>query len=209
MPPTLRSAGVSLALFLLLCASWETAAAEVVEKRTVSYFDIRGNTADELDAALNARGPTVMGASSHHPAATRIRFGGQATYLESEGLCRIGSVKVTVETQIILPRWRDRKHAQARLSEVWNMLAADIERHEAHHAEIARDHARQMEKAILALPPQPSCDQLQIKVDRESQLAIERHDAAQARFDAEEAANFQDRIERLAGNRLRPQTTKK
>lgn len=190
MPPASR---LPLAL-LLLCASVVPAPAKVIYSRSISYFDIRGNTADELDAALNAKGPTAMGASSRHPGATRIRFGGEATYVQRDGQCHIGGARVTVTVEIILPRWRDRSRAEPRLSAVWDKLAADIRRHEEQHAAIARENAAKMEKAILALPPARDCDALQGRVDAESVHAISAHDRAQARFDTVEAANFQKRM---------------
>jgi predicted secreted Zn-dependent protease len=200
--------GLALAL-VLLCGTWGPAYCEVVARNTVSYFDIRGNTADELDAAMNASGPTTIGASSHHPAATRIRFGGKATYVNDAGRCRIGGVVVTVDTEIVLPRWRDRRHADRRLSAVWDTLSVDIERHEAHHVQLAKNYARRMEKAILALPPADSCDLLQARVMRELDRAIAVHDKAQARFDEIEAENFQNRIKRPMAQRVTPQHSNK
>lgn len=182
----------------IACGIWQAAHAEVLAQKSISYFDIRGNTADDLDAALNARGPTAMGASSRHPGATRIKFGGQATYVESDGRCHIGGMKVTVDTEIILPRWKDRRGAKPPLPAVWDRLSADIRRHEEHHAEIASMHAHQMEKAILALRPERTCDELQDKVSAESARAIELHDTDQEQFDRIEAANFQNRMQRLA-----------
>jgi predicted secreted Zn-dependent protease len=206
MPLASRIACLPLAV-LLSCGIAGRAAAELVAQTSFSYFDIRGNTADELDEALNARGPKAMGASSSHPGATRIRFGGQATYVESNGRCHIGGAKVTVDTEIILPRWRDRRHAQAGLPGVWERLSADIRRHELKHAEIARTHARMMEKALLALRPEKTCDLLQDRVSAESASEIAFHDADQERFDRVEAASFQSRMQRLARNRRRTAST--
>jgi predicted secreted Zn-dependent protease len=203
MPLTFRHACFLLTVFLV-CGMSAAASAEVVAQKSFSYFDISGNTADELDAALNARGPTTIGASSRHPGATRIRFGGQAIYVEKDGRCHIGGVKVTVDTQIILPRWRDRSHASKRLSMVWDTLSADIRRHEQRHAEIARQHARMTENAILRLPSEPNCDLLQERVNIESARNIEQHDNDQARFDMIEATNFQNRIQRLMNYRSVP-----
>jgi predicted secreted Zn-dependent protease len=187
---------------LLLCGVPATASAEVIARKSFTYFDIKGDTADALDEALNAAGPRTtggvgMGASSRHPGATKIRFGGSASYAEHDGRCYISGVKVTVDTQIILPRWRDRRHASRQLSMIWNTLAADIRRHEERHAEIARDHARRMEKAILTLPPQASCNTLQLRADTITMTETAAHDAEQARFDRVEAINFQNRMQRL------------
>ncbi len=200
MPTASRFACLPLCV-LLSCGVSRSAEAEVVAHKSFSYFDISGDTADELDAALNAGGPTAMGASSRHPGATRIRFGGQATYVESGGRCHIGGARVTVDIVVILPRWRDRRHAQPRLSAVWDRLSADIKRHEERHADIARLHARSLEKTILSLPAERTCDLLQDKVSGESVRNTVLHDQDQARFDRVEATNFQNRMQRLAHRR--------
>ncbi|WFU10740.1 DUF922 domain-containing protein [Rhizobium sp. CB3090] len=196
MPFAPRQIRVSLAL-LLLCGISSGADAEVIARKTVSYFDIKGDSADALDAALNAHGPVTMGSSSRHPGATKIRFGGNATYSERNGRCYISDVKITVDTEIILPRWRDRRHASRQLSMIWDTLSADIRRHEDRHAEIAREHARRMEQSILALPPAKDCDTLQDKANDVTTQETQLHDEDQARFDKIEAINFQSRIQRL------------
>lgn len=182
------------------------AAAEVIASKSYSYFDIRGNTADELDRELSRRGPTSSGSSARHPGATKIRFGGEATYIQDAGRCRVGNVKVTVHTQIILPRWSSRKGASKELSLIWDALSSDIKRHEEHHAEIARNQARAMERAIRALPPQRSCEAMQELVSNESARGIDEHDQLQAQFDRVEAVNFQRRMLRLLKNQINGRT---
>lgn len=184
---------------IALCTS---ASAEVIATKGYSYFDIRGKTADELDNQLSTRGPTANGSSARHPGATKIRFGGEATYIQRDGRCRVGSTKVTVHTQIILPRWRSRKGASKQLSMIWDALSSDIKRHEERHAEIARNQARVMERQILALPSQRNCETMQELVSDVSARGIDEHDRLQARFDKVEAVNFQNRMLRLLNNRL-------
>jgi predicted secreted Zn-dependent protease len=185
---------------IALCTS---ASAEVVATKSYSYFDIRGRTADELDQQLSTRGPTANGSSARHPGATKIRFGGEATYIQHDGRCKVGSAKVTVHTQIILPRWRNRKGATKDLSMIWDALSSDIKRHEERHAEIARTQARAMERGILSLPAQRNCEAMQELVSEESTRGIDEHDRLQARFDKVEAVNFQNRMMRLLNNRLK------
>lgn len=197
-----RHARVSLILLLLYGIS-SPAEAEVIARKSISYFDIKGDNADALDAALNAHGPLAMGSSSHHPGATKIRFGGNATYEEKDGRCRISNVKVTVDTEVILPRWRDRRRASRQLSVIWDTLSADIRRHEDRHVDIARQHARRMEQAILALPPAKNCDILQSRANEATTRETELHDRDQARFDRIEALNFQSRMQRLLSYRTR------
>ncbi len=178
------------------------AAAEVSVRKTVTYFDIRGASAAELDRELSRRGPKTMKTGMRHPGATRIKFGGTVTYADVGHACRIDTVKVTVSTQLILPRWKKPKRHDKGLPLIWNTLAADIKRHEERHAEIARNHARHMEKLFSRLPPQRTCDAMQARVGEASRLALEEHDLEQARFDSIEAANFESRMTRLMHHRL-------
>ena len=80
---------------------------------------------------------------------------------------------------------------------LWDTLSADIKRHEERHAEIARNHARDFEKKILALPSASTCDTLEVKVNALSSQAMTEHDEDQKRFDHMEAANFEKRMIRL------------
>ena len=189
--------------FSIAISACNPVSATVVATKSYSYFTIRGKTADQLDEQLSTRGPTANGSSARHPGATKIRFGGDATYIQAGGRCKVGSAKVTVHTQIILPRWINRKGASKQLSMIWDALSSDIKRHEERHAEIARNQARAMEKQILALPPQYSCERTQELVTEVSTRGIEEHDRLQAQFDRVEAVNFQNRMMRLLDHKFK------
>ncbi|GAA3095248.1 DUF922 domain-containing Zn-dependent protease [Rhizobium viscosum] len=202
MPLALRYMRLPIAFSMIAFFLCGPAAAEVVATKSYSYFDIKGKTADELDDELSRRGPTANGSSARHPGATKIRFGGEATYIQENGRCRVGNVKVTVHTQIIMPRWGNRKGASRELSMIWDALSSDIRRHEERHAEIARTQARAMERELKALPSRRNCEAMQELVSDVSARGVEEHDKLQARFDRVEAVNFQNRMLRLLNNRL-------
>lgn len=179
-----------------------SASGETVISKSVSYFAIGGRTAAELDKALAAAGPMMKSTGTRHPGATRIKFGGTITYVSRGGRCAVGTARVTLSTRIILPRWKYRRQANRDLALVWDTLAADIKRHEERHAEIARNHARQMEKAFLGLKPEADCERMQSRVAEVSAAEVASHDKDQARFDRTEAANFDRRMIRLLQYRL-------
>lgn len=186
---------------LLVGVPFGNASGETLISKRISYFSIGGRTAAELDKALSASGPMMKSTGTRHPGATRIKFGGTVTYV-SRDRCAVGSAKVTLNTRIILPRWKHRRQAGRDLALVWDTLASDIKRHEERHAEIARIHARQMEKALLSLKAEDSCERMQARVAEVSAEEVERHDKDQARFDRTEAANFDRRMIRLLQYRL-------
>ncbi|MFD1744077.1 DUF922 domain-containing Zn-dependent protease [Rhizobium helianthi] len=177
------------------------ATAEPQIAKTYSYFSIGGKTADDLDAELQKRGPLTRATGFRHPGATEIRFGGEVTYMESEGRCTIGDVKVTLRTHITLPRWKNRRRADGTLGLIWDTLAADIKRHEERHAEIARSYARDLQRKLKALSARRTCKDLEADVSQLTRQMIADHDKDQLRFDTVESQNFDARMMRLLRNR--------
>jgi predicted secreted Zn-dependent protease len=179
-----------------------SAGAETQVKKSISYFQIGGRTADDLDKELSRHGPLTQSTGARHPGATEIKFGGEISYTEKGGQCSIGKVKVTLNTKILLPRWTNRKRANAELALIWDTLSADIKRHEERHAEIARGYARELEGKLKALRPQRDCDILQQQVAATSRDVMAAHDKDQLRFDKVESKNFDTRMMRLLYHRL-------
>ncbi|MCD2175290.1 DUF922 domain-containing Zn-dependent protease [Rhizobium sp. C4] len=169
-----------------------------VRKSTV-YFTVRGKTASELDSALMRNGPQA--GMARHPGAAQIKFSGDIKYAEARGQCSVAAARVNLNLRLILPNWKDRNGAPRGLAVLWDSLSGDIKRHEERHAEIATQHARQMEQALKSLPPQKTCEAMQALVSRTTDDQIAQHDEAQRRFDQIEMANFEARIMRLVKER--------
>ncbi|QRM55664.1 DUF922 domain-containing protein [Sinorhizobium sp. BG8] len=181
--------------------AWPSAG-ETITSKSFSYFAIGGRTATELDEELAIRGPTMKG-GTRHPGATKIKWGGSVTYVKRGNKCAVGEAKVTLSTRIILPRWKHRRTATPSLALIWDTLSADIKRHEERHAEIARNHAKGLEKTLMALRPESDCERMQARVDRVTADAVAAHDRDQARFDLVESRNFNERMIRLLSYRLK------
>lgn len=178
------------------------AVGETIISKSITYFSIGGRTASDLDREMSRRGPLSQTTGRRHPGATRIKFNGSATFIGRDGRCYIGGAKVSLSTKLMLPRWSNRRKATKEMALLWDTLASDIKRHEERHAEIARTHARQLEKTILALPSARDCPTLKAKVNRVSQEAMIDHDKDQLRFDRIESVNFENRMIRLLRNRI-------
>ncbi len=191
-----------LGLSLAMAGNAGAPRAETLTSKSVTYYSINGKTAADLDEALSSGGPLMKSTGNRHPGATRIKFGGTITYVKRGDRCAVGSAKVTLNTKLILPRWKNRGKAGRELALVWDTLSSDIKRHEERHAEIARNHARDMEKTFLSLRPEADCERMQASVARASENAILAHDKDQARFDRTEAVNFDRRMVRLLKHRL-------
>ena len=187
---------------LMMTAFSMPAGSETIIHKSVTYFSVGGKTASDLDTEMMRRGPVSGNTGRRHPGATQIKFNGSATFVTKGNRCEIGGAKVTLSTKLILPRWTNRRRAGRDLAMIWDTLAADIKRHEERHAEIARTHARQLEKTILGLSPARNCATLKARVNRVSQDAMTAHDKDQTRFDRIESANFDNRMIRLLKYRI-------
>nr|CAD6603885.1 hypothetical protein RKHAN_01496 [Rhizobium sp. Khangiran2] len=185
-----------------MCMLSSTASAEPLISKTYGYFSIGGKTAEALDRELERRGPVTNATGHRHPGATEIKFGGEVTYLERGKECSVGNVKVTLKTNLILPRWKNRRTAEKNLRFIWDTLSADIKRHEERHAEIARTYARTLERDLHALRSASSCPELEKKVGAVTKRVLEAHDRDQMRFDRIESKNFDNRMMRLLKYRM-------
>lgn len=186
-----------LVIGLCLAMLPANAGAEMISRKSYSYFSIGGKTAAELDTALTRNGPFMKETGTHHPGATKMKFTAAVTYESTADRCWIKSARINVETRIILPRWKYRKQATRSLGVIWDTLSRDIKRHEERHAEIARQYGRKVDAALMQLPARSTCNQLRADVDKASERILKAHYADQARFDRSEAASFERRMNRM------------
>lgn len=189
-----------IALALTLAGACSASAASVY--RTYSYFPIRGKTLPEIQKQLETQGPDVGVEGERHPGATRMRFVTKLTYGQAHGRCRIVKARVDVKARVILPSWRDRRHSDRGVRIIWDTLSKDIKRHEDSHLSIAKNHARDLENALTALPASRQCATLAARVTTTTQRIMASHDADQARFDRIESVNFESRLLHLLEYRL-------
>lgn len=182
------------------CMAVPAGAANVV--KTYSYYTIHGRTLDDIQHELSRRGPTVKTTGLRHPGATRMAFNTRIGYADQSGSCRIVSAVVTVKVKVILPRWHQRGRTDKDVRIFWDTLAADIKRHEERHVEIAKNHGRELENALLAIDRQDNCKDAAAKAKEVTARILSKHDRAQAQFDRVEGINFESRILRLLHYRI-------
>lgn len=194
---------LKLKILALLCAAliaMPAAAANL--SKTYSYFSIGGTTLDEIQAELSKRGPHVQSTGLRHPGATQMEFNSRVGYAQTADSCRIVSATVSVKAKVILPRWRRPARASGDVRFIWSTLEADIKRHEESHVIIAKNHARELEQAILKLGKQKTCAIAAEKAQTLSNKILAKHDREQQRFDRVEGINFEKRLIGLMRYRL-------
>lgn len=189
-------------LIALLAAGLASSADAASVAKTYSYFKIGGATLEEIQNELDVRGPKVKTTGRRHPGATQMEFSSRIGYASGPNGCTITKAAVTVKAKVILPRWTRPARADKDVRLIWDTLSSDIKRHEESHVVIAKNHARELEQALLAIPRQRDCDAAQAKAAEVSQKILARHNRAQVEFDRVEGINFERRIIRLLRYRM-------
>ncbi|MBL8581121.1 MAG: DUF922 domain-containing protein [Rhizobiaceae bacterium] len=188
----------ALSVFVSLAAP----AGAVSISKSYGYFTIGGATLDEIETELARRGPEVKTTGMRHPGATQMEFSTRLRYAETKAKCEIDKATVTLKVKVILPRWRRPAKAEPDVKLVWDTLEADIRRHEESHVVIAKNHARDLEQALMKLPAEKDCKTAAAKAKALQQRILAKHDRAQEEFDRVETINFERRLTRLMRYRL-------
>jgi predicted secreted Zn-dependent protease len=143
------------------------------EETTYVYYDIAGSTPAELRAQMESRGPGGVGAK-HFDATSEWKIHwGYASTPGPDG-CAISKVSVRTKVTLTMPRWTPAPNAPPALRERWTVFTAALLVHEEGHRQVAITHGQEVFRALEALPPAPTCDDLKATVDSTAASIMER-----------------------------------
>ncbi|HET9650664.1 MAG TPA: DUF922 domain-containing protein [Usitatibacter sp.] len=143
------------------------------------YYDIRGLTFADLRHEIDAKGPEGWWGT----ASTRIAFHLE-TRMTHEG-CAVASVRASADSKVRLPRWANRHEALRPVQDQWDSAFRSLDLHERGHVRISLETARDVERAIRAIPPAPSCEAVEAEAKRRADELGARERQRQLRYDAE------------------------
>jgi predicted secreted Zn-dependent protease len=155
----------------------------VVVDARVQYYDVSAASLAELRRDMARLGPRWEGRPYQAVTQSRFRWDYLPTQHESR-LCSPGSVKVTVMTVVVFPRWSPTAEPDSATLEWWQQLNAGLMEHERGHASLSVRTAGDIVRTLEAMSP-VACDALPGRVTEAGQerLLVERR--LQARYDAE------------------------
>ena len=149
----------------------------------VETYPVTGSTYGELIASMRRAGPVAGDRGRRHYGITEVGFRPNWTVRPGPDGCELVRAEVRASIRVVLPRWHERYRATPALQERWARLRDDIERHENHHAAIAREwHARMIQR--LNEPARArSCARLNALMESKAREVLAAHRAAQLAFD--------------------------
>jgi len=150
----------------------------------VNYYDVRGTTLEELRQDVFSRGPYDKEANTRFAGWAEWRIQWWFDRREVAGGCAVANASTETHIEYTLPRWVDEDAAPPELRASWKRFIDALTEHEEGHGRLARELAEQIEFAIRSLPPEPTCEELDRKVNELANRLI-REDKTQEAYDRE------------------------
>ncbi len=130
---------------------------------SVKHYDVRGRTLEEVRAEIFLSGPSDETDGQRFAGWTAWSIHWQYDLRTGRDGCRIQNVTTDTQITYTLPRWVDEAQASPDVQQAWRRFDTALVEHEKGHGQLARELARRIEKAMAALPPQASCDGLEVE----------------------------------------------
>lgn len=148
----------------------------------IEYYEVHGRTVAELAADLRRLGPK--------DSSGRARAGFTSSPLRwsynkrSSGReCTANTVRVTVYTDIVLPKWVPPADTEPGLLALWNQSIAALTVHENGHKDISVRYAKLIRDRIAAM--RAPCSRFSVNADSASFRLVSEMRTAQVRYDSE------------------------
>ncbi|OED43063.1 hypothetical protein AB833_04570 [Chromatiales bacterium (ex Bugula neritina AB1)] len=174
-------------LYLLIITGF--AQADIQLEENYHYYDINGNTAEQLRNSID-RNRHLMVGNEPFDAVTDWNIKWQYNYQQTGATCVITQVSVKVLIDYRLPRWKKiHRQSNPALSMAWQRYMDNLIAHEHEHGRIAFNAADDVAQAILDSdtpadrPPPSSCSELEIAANKSGMEIIELVRAQQKWFD--------------------------
>jgi predicted secreted Zn-dependent protease len=160
------------------------ASAEPQVKETIAYYNVAGNTPEELRGELNRIGPFDKD-GRQFDAMTRWYVNWRYRYDKTEQACGIASVTTEVKVNIVLPQLVQDAAMPAELRQTFETFVAALLTHGRGHGKIGIDIAGRIEDGIAKLPAEPTCDRMGQVANELGQELIREANRQGADYDAQ------------------------
>ena len=185
----LRCTRLTVVAFLAACASTPKSASGIEQYPDgvngithIEYYEIVGRTAAELSADLRLKGPKDAEGRAFS-GLTKSPFTWRYTTRAEGQTCSATSIKVTMYTDVFLPRWIPPDDVVPGLIAQWKQSMTALEVHEAGHKDISARYAKQIRDRINDL--RTLCSNFSLEANRISNAIVAEMRSAQIKYDAD------------------------
>lgn len=147
---------------------------------SVVYYDVTGNTVEEIRADMRRLGPKVQGGTYFAEARSPMRWNWRLDRTGSS-YCSISEVTVSLSSEITLPRWTPPENADPDLVDEWNRFLAALETHEAGHKDISAKAGRTISARLRGFSD--LCSNINTRANELARSIVDRAVVEQREYD--------------------------
>lgn len=166
-----------LCLPLMLLAS---ATAQAHNEPLYTHYPISGSTVQELGAQMKSLGPPQQD-GRRFPGGASWNIDWQYSTTQQGARCRIGQVRVNLESTITLPQWQQHAQAESGLAAAWDTFLAQLDVHEQGHVQHGVEAAEQIRQALTGMTG--SCSTLAEQANQRGVQIIEQYNQRDLDYD--------------------------
>ena len=168
----------------VLLAGLTTVQARVIVKERTTYYTVSGKTGKALFASIGKRGPKLNARHAIATTTSQLKIRNFKPKL-TRTRCEVGSVDVLVNITYRYPRWKGERRARPAVRKAWKRFMNKVSQHEKIHGQIAKDQAREVEKALRNSSGRVSrgCSDFSRKIGRKFSRIIRQADRRHRRLD--------------------------
>lgn len=148
----------------------------------VRWYDVDGDTEQQLRANLDGIGPTDS-TGERHDAYTSWYVTWRFPFSRTDEGCSTGPVTTDVHVVMTLPRWRGPADPGHPLVQKWRTYLDALMEHEAGHRDTGFRAATEITDTLPTLPPQPSCEEAEARANEAARAVLERFRAHDVSYD--------------------------
>lgn len=171
------SSFVVLAFFFLALPA---ACAEPEISVKTEYYQVEGNTVEELSDAMKRNAPARMG---EHFGSTKWNVIWNYKSLSEEAGCSVTGSNVKLETVFYLPEWKGASGGDRKTRKKWDKFMKKLQSHEDGHQKIGLEAARKIEKTFNRAGTFQNCRELGRVLNQAAQTIMTEKRAEEVRYD--------------------------
>ena len=126
----------------------------------IKHYTVRGRDTASLSQSIKANGPKGFHGQ------TQWNFAYEYTAAKERDACRMRTVRVKADAEILMPQWADEATAPPALQRRWHAYYAALKAHEDGHVRNGKELAPLVKDRLLGLGAMP-CDQVKAIADAE------------------------------------------
>ncbi len=146
------------------------------------YYDIKGDSENDLQAQMKQKGIS-WGDGKKYGSITSWHVKWDYAYDRAPQTCAPESFRITAEIVIRYPHWLQNDDAPHPLVAKWESYMKNLIVHEEGHRDLVVDAAKELSLAVAALPPTPTCADLDRKIRSLCRTRMSRLNDEERKYD--------------------------